>query len=73
MPEDVMNGRDDAGGQHKTEGLCTWRIVSKGEGIKCRRTLQKEGMVHKEGIMKGRDQAGGHYKKVKLVQNGGII
>ena len=27
------------------------------------RTLQKEGMVQKEGIIKGRDDARGHYKR----------
>ena len=30
MQEDVINGRDDAGGQYKREGSCTRRAVKKG-------------------------------------------
>ena len=62
MHEDVIKGRDDAGGLYKWEGGC-------------RRTGQKGGIIHKdsikwgegemvhEDITKGRDGAeGGYYK-----------
>ena len=49
-------------------------IIYKVEGW-CMRTLQKRGMVQKEGIIKGRDDAGGHYKgdKEDSIKGGGGV
>ena len=45
MKEDRRKGNNCAQGQYKRGG-------------NCRRTLQKEAMVQKEGMLKGRDDAG---------------
>ena len=49
--EDIIGGRDDAGGHYRSEGQ--WS----------RRTLQKGGMMQEEDIIEGRDDARGHYRR----------